>query len=84
MSRRRPRVVQAPMAVTSDGTIIVNAVQLGLGETSPDVMIANARATGLPIFVGVAIPKNMKMPFAQEFDNAVADVVGRLGSRLHR
>jgi hypothetical protein len=80
---RKVRVLDAPLAVASDGHLLVNAIQLGRG-TGLDAIIAYARAAGLPIFVGVAVPASMRARFGAELDDAAADVVGRLGPRLHR
>jgi hypothetical protein len=81
--QRRMSVVAAPMAVASDGNIIVNTMQLG-PDTRLDDALAQAKATGLPVFVAVAIPKSMKEQFVREIDDALADVVGRLGPRIAR
>lgn len=46
------------------------------------VWLAYAEATRLPIFVGVAVPTSSGRRMIRELDDAVADVVGRLGSRI--
>ncbi len=69
------------MAVSSEGTLLVNAIQLGSGTALTDV-ISYAEGTGLPVFVGVVVPKRMRPRFVRETDDALADVVGRLGPGL--
>jgi hypothetical protein len=83
VSRRRPRVLNAPIALASDGKVVVNAAQLASIVDLND-LLACANATSLPIFVGVAIPPGLRGRFVREFDDAVADVVGRLGARVAR
>ena len=79
--RRRVRIVEAAAALASDGTILINANQLGMGSTLAEI-VAYAEATGLPIFVGVALAPSSAGWIIRELDDGVADVVGRLGSRI--
>ena len=81
MSRRRSRVMEAPAALSSDGSVLVNANQLGVGSTLAEI-VAHAEATGLPIFVGVALPARGVRPILRAIDDAAADVVGRLAYRF--
>ncbi len=84
MSRRRnPAIVEAPLAVASDGAILVNAIQLG-SKTDLDALVAYAEVTGLSIFVGVVVPARLRGRFTRELDDMSADVVGRLAPRLVR
>jgi hypothetical protein len=69
------------MALASDANIVVNAIQLGPGMSLDDV-VRYAKATGSPVFVGVAVPARLRKRFVREIDDALADVVGRLGPRL--
>lgn len=78
---RKPRVIDASLAFASDGSILVNALQLGSGMTLNEI-IGYAKASGLPIFIGVVVPPRLRERFVREFDDATADVVGRLGPRL--
>jgi hypothetical protein len=81
VSRPRARVVQAPMAVASDGGFMVNAVQLTIGNDL-DAVVRVARETGLPVFVGLIVPARLRRRILRDIDDAAADVVGRVGSRL--
>lgn len=69
--------------MTSDASIIVNANQLGTA-TDLDAVVRYARATGLPVFVGVVVPVGLVPGVLRDVDDALADVVGRLGPRLVR
>jgi hypothetical protein len=71
----------APMAVTSDGAILVNAYQLSTKDGLAAAIDA-ARATGLTLFIGVAIPGRLRGHVLHDVDDALADVVGRLGTKL--
>ena len=79
--RRTATMLRAPMAVASDRTVLVNVAQLASGAGLDDVL-AYAEATGLPIFIGLAVPARLHKRFVREFDDAAADVVGRLGPLL--
>ena len=75
-------ILDAPIAFASDGTMLVNATHLGRGERNIDDVVGYAKATGLPVFVGVAVPARLRKRFVREIDDASADVVGRLGPKL--
>ena len=79
-AKDRP-VLDAPIALASDGTLLVNVAQLSPG-TVLDEILRYAEVTGLPIFIGVAVPGRLYKRFVRELDDAVADVVGRLGPRV--
>lgn len=84
MSRRRKAgVVEAPLAVTPGFAVLVNALHLGTGDDL-DAIVRYAKASGLPVFVGVAVPTRMRGRFAVELDDLAADVVGRLAPRMVR
>jgi hypothetical protein len=69
------------MALASDGSILVNAAQL---TTKDDLaaVVECARASGLPVFVGVIVPDRLRKEVLRDLDDAAADIVGRLGARL--
>jgi hypothetical protein len=81
---RKVRVLEVPVALASDGGILVNASQLGVGQHDLSAIIENARATGLPVFVGVAVPDRLTAHIMADIDDALADVMGRLGPKLVR
>jgi len=69
------------MAVTSAGELLVNAHELA---TTDDLEAAFevARASGLPMFVGVVVPRKLMRTVLRDVDNSAADIVGRLGVEL--
>jgi hypothetical protein len=69
------------MAVASDGSLIVNAGHLSVKDDLAAV-VEVAEKTGLPVFVGVAVPVRLRRAVLRDIDDALADVVGRLGPRL--
>jgi hypothetical protein len=83
MSRRPTKVNTAPMAVASDGSLIVNAYQLAVGDDLAAVTEV-ARKSGLLVFVGVVVPERLRRDLMRDLDDAMADVVGRPGPRLAR
>jgi hypothetical protein len=78
---RKAGVVQAPLAAASDGTLLVNAAHLAT-KVSLAAAVRVARESGLPIFIGVALPPARAGEMMPEIDDALADVVGRLGPSL--
>lgn len=79
--RSRSRISTAPLAVASDGAILVNAAEFAL-VTSFDDVVKNAKASGLPVFVGVVVAARNNVMKAIE--DAAADVAGRVGGRAQR
>jgi hypothetical protein len=81
MSRPSKKVSTAPMGVTSAGEILVNAYQLAVGNDL-SAAIEAAKASGLPVFVGLVVPSRGRARLLKDVDDAAADVVGRLGPHL--
>jgi hypothetical protein len=81
MSRRPPRVSMAPMAVASDGALAVNAAQLTTSG-SLAAIVELAERTGLDVFVGIVVPSRLRGRVLDDVDDALADVVGRLGPKI--
>jgi hypothetical protein len=75
--------MDAPIAVASDGTIIVNATHLDAG-TDPIAAVRRLLDEGHEIFVGVVVPNNLRRELLRDVDDAAADLVGRLGAKLGR
>ena len=61
----------------------MNAQQLGV-TNDLDAVVEVAKASGLPMFVGVVVPRKLMRTVLRDVDNATADIVGRLGARLLR
>ena len=78
---RRAALIDAPMAIASDGSVLVNLTHL---DSSGDV-IEDARRLmrdGHQVFIGVALAPGMRRLVMGELEDALADVVGRVGARL--
>jgi len=71
----------APMALASDGSLLLNIAEFQ-DETSPDALLRAAQATGLVVFVGVIVPANRRKTLLHYLDDAVAEVAGRIGAKL--
>ena len=69
------------MAVASDGAVLVNAHQLAVKDDLAAV-VECAEESGLDVFVGVMVPAEMRANVMRNLDDALADVVGRIGERL--
>ena len=57
-------VCTAPMAVTSAGELLVNAYQLAVGNNL-SAAIDVAKASGLPVFVGLVVPAGIRAQLAR-------------------
>lgn len=78
MNRRKVmRTLDAPLAITSTGRVLVNANQLGRGKMDVATMIQEAVATGMPVFIGVAVPASSHAGMLRELDDAAANIAGR-------
>lgn len=77
-------LIDAPMAITSGGEILVGATHLDLGAD----LLAIVRSIveqGLPVFIGIAVPAGaLRAELLKGIEDGLADVVGRLGPRLQR
>jgi hypothetical protein len=76
--QRRIEVSTAPMAITSDGTLLVNAARLTTGDGFEEAIKA-AAATGRPVFVGVGLDPKTAGRALERLDDAVAEIAGRIG-----
>ena len=75
MSRRRaPTVLQTPIAVTSDGKILVN-VALTDGPQDPKKLLERALAERGRVFIGVAVTPNETALVLKSVDDSTAEVI---------
>jgi hypothetical protein len=81
MSRSSKGVCMAPMAVASDGSIMINAVEFS-NDLDPEVLAKFAVTTGAAVFVGLVVPPRLIGRLRKDLDDAAADIAGRLGPRL--
>jgi hypothetical protein len=68
----------APLALASDGTILVNAVEFDV-KVNIDLAFEHAKMSGLPVFVGVVVPMAEVSKFTKHIDDSAADLAGHLG-----
>ena len=83
MSRPSKKVSMAPLAVTSDGSLIINLTQFQ-NDASLEALVARAKEIGLPVFVGIVVPSAVQGASVGIVDDAAAEVAGRLGGRSAR
>jgi thiamine pyrophosphate-dependent acetolactate synthase large subunit-like protein len=72
------KLSKAPMAIASDGTILVNATRLTC-EDGIEEAIKAALATGRPVFIGVELDPKTAGRALERLDDAVAEIAGRIG-----
>jgi hypothetical protein len=73
----------APMALASDGSVLLN-----IAEFQDDLSIVGlartADASGLTVFVGVAVPPGLRARLLGDIGDAASDIAGRLGEHVVR
>ncbi|MFI5302068.1 MAG: hypothetical protein ACHREM_28590 [Polyangiales bacterium] len=78
-----PKIVDAPLAIASDGTVLIGIAWLD--HTSKAIEAAQKLLDeGHVIFIGVAIRKSMRADLVAEIESGAAEVAGRLGGRVLR
>jgi hypothetical protein len=75
------KVSTAPMAVASDGSIVINAAEFS-NDLDPEVLAKFAVTTGAAVFVGLVVPPRLIGRLRKDLDDAAADIAGRLGGKL--
>ena len=81
-TRKKPNVSDAPMAIASNGMVLVNLTHLENG----DVLEAARKHLdeGHQVFVGVVVPRHLRASLAKDFEDAASDLTCRIGGRLVR
>jgi hypothetical protein len=79
----RSKVSTAPMAIASDGAVLVNAVEF-VNDLTPEALVRFAKGTGATVFVGIVVPRGLGDRLQRDLRDAAADIVGRLGPLLVR
>jgi hypothetical protein len=79
---KRANVSDAPMALASDGMVLVNLTHLQNG----DVLEAARKHLdqGHQIFVGLVVPERHRAGLAKDFEDAASELTCRMGGRLVR
>ena len=80
---KRPRIVDAPMAITSAGDVVVNVTHLD-GMTDVLDAVHQIVPRGCKVFVGVVVPQNDRARIVRELGDALAELACRIGGRLVR
>ncbi len=83
MSRSNPSFSTAPLALASDGTILVNVAQL-VTEDDLEAVIDAAKKHQGPIFIGVPLTKAETKSALARMDDAAAEIAARIGGRRGR
>lgn len=81
--KKTGQLLDAPMAVTSGGSIVINVTHLDLDPNEPD-LVRRLVAEGHAVFVAVAVRTDLRAEVLGETQDALADVVGRVGRRVMR
>lgn len=78
------RPVRAPLAITSDGDVLLNVAELMDGPER-ERLLREAVRTNAPVFIGVRLTTAEIDAILEHVDNALAETVGRLvGHRRRR
>ena len=80
-TKRASNLIDAPMAVTSAGDVIISITHL---EDTTDVsaLVARLIDEGHTLFIGVAVPDRLRRELRKDVEDAGAEIVARLGPRL--
>ena len=74
-------MVSAPLAVASDGTLLINA--MGLTTRSDlESLVTVARGSGRIVFIGIALDQCEITDALRQLDEACAEIAARLGGRI--
>jgi hypothetical protein len=82
-TRRRGKLLDAPMAITSHGQPLLNITHLD-DATDPVAVVRRFLAAGHTVFIGVAVPPRDRKRMAKDIEDAAAEIVCRIGGRLGR
>ena len=81
MSRRRSaRVNMAPMAVASDGSVIVNAGYML--DTGDPLEIIEKLGASAELYIGIVVPPRHVPEVMRKLDDGVAEIAGMIGPTL--
>jgi len=79
--KRRGKLSDAPMAVTSAGELAIGVTHLN-GMSRVIGAVEKLVPPGQQLFVGVVVPRELRGTLMKELDDALMDVVGRFGPIL--
>jgi hypothetical protein len=75
-------IVDAPMAITSDGKVLFSVTHLIGGDAAHAMKLAFE--AGLPVFVGVAVDQVTARQLVADLDDGLAEIVARRASAVRR
>jgi len=79
-----PTVHPAPFALTSDGTVLINAAEMTSAASLEEILMWLANHDG-PLFIGVVITASERKTTLLRLDHALADAAAHLaGARTRR
>jgi hypothetical protein len=80
--KQKPKILDAPMAFTSGGEVLVNIAHLTFNPEILAAVGALLEVVDADIYVGIAIPGRLRRVVRRDVRDACVDVVGRLGPAL--
>jgi hydrogenase maturation factor len=83
MSARKPRLLEAPLLVASDGTLVIN-VHATTDADDAESALAEALKTNRAVVIAVALSNAEAEKLLADLGDGVADSVGRVGVDLLR
>jgi len=83
VTRRSKRVCLAPLAVASDGSLLINMAEFQ-DDVRVEALVSSAKATGLVVFVAVVVPDGFREQVRRDLADAATDMAGRLGPKVVR
>jgi hypothetical protein len=84
-STKKPKLVDAPLAVTSAGDVVLNITHVEDGaEVDPVAAVRRLLDVGHEVFVGVVIPKALRPELLRDVHDVLADAVGRAAPKIRR
>jgi hypothetical protein len=86
VSRPSKGVSMAPMAVASDGAVIINVAASSVGPVDPLKLVERAIAEGGQVFIGVTVSEQERRLVLKHLDDSTAETVSWIfgGRRHHR
>jgi len=72
---------RAPLALASDGSLLVNVYHWD-GANDPQTLLRQAAASGRPVFIGVVAAAHCVDDAFGEMDDAAASIAGKMLARM--
>jgi hypothetical protein len=75
------KLVDAPMAMTSTGRVLVSMTHLTSRNVDPREALEHALKSGRPVYIGVELTESETKTSLKQLDDAFAENVGTIGYR---